>query len=334
MVDEAHRTQYGRLAAKMRAALPNATFVGFTGTPIDRGFRRSTLGVFGELIDSYTIPQSVEDGATVPIHYEARLPELHVEGPETLDRLFDALFGDEPEGDKGGNPPALREQGAHRGGREAHRGDRARHLRALRGEDPAERIQGAGGRGEPRGGPALCRAPRHLRAPRLPGHHDHQQRRPGVPGGSGPQRGRDRRGVHRPRWGAADPRSRRQADHRLRCASRAGPLPRPLDPRAHAAAGDCAGEPPVLPHGGRRHDREDLRPHRRLQRRLGGAGGRPRDLRPRRRRGRAARAARGSRPCAPRRGRPGGVPLPRARPRRRLGLRPPLRGGPGHRGRL
>ena len=97
MVDEAHRTQYGRLAAKMRAALPNATFVGFTGTPIDRGFRRSTLGVFGELIDSYTIPQSVEDGATVPIHYEARLPELHVEGPETLDRLFDALFGEEPD---------------------------------------------------------------------------------------------------------------------------------------------------------------------------------------------------------------------------------------------
>ena len=97
MIDEAHRTQYGRLASKMRAALPNATFLGFTGTPIDRGFRRTTLGVFGGLIDSYTIPQSVEDGATVPIYYEARLPDLHVEGPETLDRLFDALFGDEPE---------------------------------------------------------------------------------------------------------------------------------------------------------------------------------------------------------------------------------------------
>ena len=97
MIDEAHRTQYGRLAAKMRSALPNATFVGFTGTPIDQGFKRTTLGVFGELIDSYTIPQSVEDGATVPIYYEARLPELHIEGPETLDRLFDALFGDEPE---------------------------------------------------------------------------------------------------------------------------------------------------------------------------------------------------------------------------------------------
>ena len=97
MIDEAHRTQHGRLASKMRAALPNATFLGFTGTPIDKGFRRTTLGVFGGLIDSYTIPQSVEDGATVPIHYEARLPDLHVEGPETLDRLFDALFGEEPE---------------------------------------------------------------------------------------------------------------------------------------------------------------------------------------------------------------------------------------------
>lgn len=97
MIDEAHRTQYGRLAAKMRAALPNATFVGFTGTPIDQGFKRTTLGTFGELIDSYTIPQSVEDGATVPIYYEARLPDLHVEGADTLDRLFDALFHDEPE---------------------------------------------------------------------------------------------------------------------------------------------------------------------------------------------------------------------------------------------
>ena len=97
MIDEAHRTQYGRLASKMRAALPNATFLGFTGTPIDHGFRRTTLGVFGGLIDSYTIPQSVEDGATVPIYYEARLPDLHVGGPETLDRLFDALFGEEPE---------------------------------------------------------------------------------------------------------------------------------------------------------------------------------------------------------------------------------------------
>jgi type I restriction enzyme, R subunit len=96
MVDEAHRTQYGNLAARMRAALPNATFVGFTGTPIDKGFK-STMRRFGGLIDTYTIPQSVEDGATVPIRYEARLAELQIEGPNTLDKLFDALFGDQPE---------------------------------------------------------------------------------------------------------------------------------------------------------------------------------------------------------------------------------------------
>ena len=100
MVDEAHRTQYGTLGARMSKALPNAALFGFTGTPIDKGFGRSTMRRFGPLIDSYTIPQSVEDGATVPIYYEARLPELHIEGPQTLDALFEAMFGDLPEEDQ------------------------------------------------------------------------------------------------------------------------------------------------------------------------------------------------------------------------------------------
>ena len=100
MVDEAHRTQYGALGSRMSRALPNAALIGFTGTPIDRGFGRSTMQRFGPLIDSYTIPQSVEDGATVPIYYEARLPELHIEGPQTLDALFEAMFGDLPEDDQ------------------------------------------------------------------------------------------------------------------------------------------------------------------------------------------------------------------------------------------
>ena len=96
MVDEAHRTQYGTLGGRMSKALPNAVMVGFTGTPIEKDFKRSTIGRFGPLIDAYTIPQSVADGATVPIFYEARLPELTVEGPETPDRLYEAMFGDEP----------------------------------------------------------------------------------------------------------------------------------------------------------------------------------------------------------------------------------------------
>ena len=97
MVDEAHRSQYGPLGARMSKALPKAVLIGFTGTPIDKGFRRSTMQRFGPLIDAYTIPQSVADGATVPIYYEARLPELAIEGPETLDTLFTAMFGDESE---------------------------------------------------------------------------------------------------------------------------------------------------------------------------------------------------------------------------------------------
>ncbi len=96
MVDEAHRTQYGILGGRMSKALPNAALIGFTGTPIEKSYKHSTIGRFGPLIDSYTIPQSVADGATVPIYYEARLPDLAIEGPETLDRLYEAMFGDEP----------------------------------------------------------------------------------------------------------------------------------------------------------------------------------------------------------------------------------------------
>jgi len=93
MVDEAHRTQYKGLAMNMRAALPNACFLGFTGTPIDKN-DRSTKRTFGDYIDTYTIQQSVEDHATVPIYYESRLPDLHVQGGETIDALFERMFAD------------------------------------------------------------------------------------------------------------------------------------------------------------------------------------------------------------------------------------------------
>ena len=93
MVDEAHRTQYKNLAGNMRAALPAACFLGFTGTPIDKK-DRSTPRTFGPYIDTYTIQQAVEDGATVPIFYESRLPDVQIQGGETLDQLFDRMFGD------------------------------------------------------------------------------------------------------------------------------------------------------------------------------------------------------------------------------------------------
>ncbi|SDW71060.1 type I restriction endonuclease subunit R [Paenibacillus sp. CF384] len=90
MVDESHRSQYKGLAMNMRTGLPNACYLGFTGTPIDKE-DKSTTRTFGPYIDKYTIEQAVDDGATVPIFYEARLTQLHVEG-ETLDQLFDRKF--------------------------------------------------------------------------------------------------------------------------------------------------------------------------------------------------------------------------------------------------
>lgn len=78
LADEAHRSQYGFLkggARWMRENLPGATFVGFTGTPIE-GDDRSTRGVFGEDIDIYDIKQAIDDNATVPIYYEMQLIKL------------------------------------------------------------------------------------------------------------------------------------------------------------------------------------------------------------------------------------------------------------------
>jgi type I restriction enzyme R subunit len=77
IADEAHRSQYAELAARARKALPNASFMGITATPIDLE-NRSTRLVFGDYIDIYTMSQAVSDGATVPIYYESRLVPLHL----------------------------------------------------------------------------------------------------------------------------------------------------------------------------------------------------------------------------------------------------------------
>ena len=80
MADEAHRSQYGFVeggARWMREALPNATFVGFTGTPLERD-DRNTIHVFGGYADVYDIRQAVEDGATRPLYYESRIVKLKV----------------------------------------------------------------------------------------------------------------------------------------------------------------------------------------------------------------------------------------------------------------
>lgn len=77
VADEAHRSQYAKFAANVRVALPNASFMGITGTPISLHNRETRL-VFGDHISEYKINQAVEDGATVPIYYEGRLVPLHL----------------------------------------------------------------------------------------------------------------------------------------------------------------------------------------------------------------------------------------------------------------
>lgn len=77
IADEAHRSQYDTFALNMRSALPNAGFIGFTGTPLMAG-EEKTREEFGDYISIYNFRQSVEDGATVPLYYENRIPELQL----------------------------------------------------------------------------------------------------------------------------------------------------------------------------------------------------------------------------------------------------------------
>ncbi|HMP61663.1 MAG TPA: type I restriction endonuclease subunit R [Phenylobacterium sp.] len=98
MTDEAHRGQYAQLAANMRAALPNAAFIGFTGTPLISGEESLTREVFGDYVSVYDFAQSVKDGATVPLFYEARKPELQLNSDDLqaeLDALLDEAVLDE-----------------------------------------------------------------------------------------------------------------------------------------------------------------------------------------------------------------------------------------------
>ncbi|MFH1792697.1 MAG: type I restriction endonuclease subunit R [Patescibacteria group bacterium] len=76
MTDEAHRTQYDRMAQNMRKALPNASFIGFTGTPLMTSGEEKTRDTFGDYVSVYNFGQSVNDGATVPLYYENRVPKL------------------------------------------------------------------------------------------------------------------------------------------------------------------------------------------------------------------------------------------------------------------
>jgi len=98
ITDEAHRSQYDTLAANMRQALPNASFIGFTGTPLIAGEEEQTRRVFGDYVSIYNFRDSIADGATVPLYYENRIPELQLvnaDFDEELEELLEAAALDD-----------------------------------------------------------------------------------------------------------------------------------------------------------------------------------------------------------------------------------------------
>jgi type I restriction enzyme R subunit len=90
ITDEAHRSQYDTLALNMRRALPNASFMGFTGTPLIVG-EELTRQQFGDYVSIYNFRDAIEDGATVPLYYENRIPELQLVNEDFADELEDLL---------------------------------------------------------------------------------------------------------------------------------------------------------------------------------------------------------------------------------------------------
>ena len=90
ITDEAHRSQYDTLALNMRTALPNASFLAFTGTPLIAG-EEKTKGVFGDYVSIYNFKQSVDDRATVPLYYENRIPELQLKNEDLNEEIYQVI---------------------------------------------------------------------------------------------------------------------------------------------------------------------------------------------------------------------------------------------------
>lgn len=90
IVDEAHRTQYKSLAENMRKGLPNAQYLAFTGTPL-LGRDRKTNAWFGDYVSEYNFQQSMDDGATVPLFYEKRVPEVLIQNEGLSEEFYEIL---------------------------------------------------------------------------------------------------------------------------------------------------------------------------------------------------------------------------------------------------
>ena len=97
--DEAHRTQGGTLALNLRRALPNASFIGFTGTPLFKD-DELTRRIFGDYVSKYDFKRSIEDGATVPLYYENRGEKLKLNNPLINEQIREAIESEELDSDQ------------------------------------------------------------------------------------------------------------------------------------------------------------------------------------------------------------------------------------------
>lgn len=97
--DEAHRTQGGSLALNLRKALPNASFIGFTGTPLFKD-DELTRRIFGEYVSKYDFKRSIEDGATVPLYYENRGEKLRLDNPIINEQIREAIENEDLDDDQ------------------------------------------------------------------------------------------------------------------------------------------------------------------------------------------------------------------------------------------
>jgi type I restriction enzyme R subunit len=89
-VDECHRTQSGQLHDAMKAILPNAVFIGFTGTPLLKADKATSLEVFGRYIHTYKFDEAVRDGVVLDLRYEARDVDQHITSQKKIDQWFDS----------------------------------------------------------------------------------------------------------------------------------------------------------------------------------------------------------------------------------------------------
>ncbi len=140
ITDEAHRSQYDQLAWNMRQALPNASFLAFTGTPLIASDVELTRQVFGEYVTTYNFRDSMEDAATVPLYYENRIPELQLIN-EDFDAELEALL------DEATLDPEQERSVARQFSRQYHLITRAERLAEI-ADDLVEHFVGRGFRGK------------------------------------------------------------------------------------------------------------------------------------------------------------------------------------------